>query len=105
MHTALNAWTYQKQNRNRFDTHGAFMPFYETATLVTEPDVLALLIYLRSSEGPWARFFIPNRLADDWEWDRRRFVAARNRLIELRYIKQIRAAFTGHAATYEWVTA
>jgi hypothetical protein len=101
---ALNAWTIQRQGRNRFDTHGAWVPAHEAARLITEPDVLALLIYLRSSEGPWARFYIPNRLADDFEWTRRRFVAARNRLLEMSYIKRISAAFTGHAATYEWVT-
>jgi hypothetical protein len=105
MHTALNAWTYQKQGRNRYDTHGAFMPLHEVAGLMDEPDVLVLLLYLRASQGPQSRFFIPNRLADDWEWTLRRLQAARNRLIELGYIKPVRAANSaGFAATFEWVT-
>jgi hypothetical protein len=100
---AGNVWSMQRQGRNRFGTHGAWIPAFDLATLMREPDVLALLAHLQANQGPWGYFLVPNSLADEFEMDRRRFAAARRRLIELGYIKMVRAANSaGYAATYEW---
>jgi hypothetical protein len=102
MKVAGQAWGYTLANKNRFNHHGAWVPVEEAVQMMTDPDALALLIYLRSTEGPWATFMVPNSRAEQFAWDERRLRRARNRLIEMSYIRQVKAAYTGHAALYRW---
>jgi len=54
------------------------------------------------NEGASARFWIANGLADRLGWTMRRFVNARNHLVELGYVKQIRRPWQGKPALYVW---
>jgi Primase C terminal 1 (PriCT-1) len=102
MRVAASAWDYTQANKNHYGQHGAYVRADEAVQMISDPDVLALLVYLRSTQGPWARFAIPNALAEQWGWDRKRFAASRARLIEQGYLRLVRAAFTGHAALFQW---
>jgi hypothetical protein len=104
MTTASSAWDYQLNNRNYVGSgqHGAYMRFEEATRLMTMPDTLALLVYLRTTQGPWSRFMIPNTLTEQFRWDIRRLRSARTMLIDLRHIRLIKAAHTGSPALYEW---
>jgi hypothetical protein len=70
--------------------------------MLDHSDALALLAFLKAHNGPWSTFMCTNGLADQFEWTRVRLVAARNKLIEGRYIRQVRNASTGLPALYEW---
>jgi hypothetical protein len=83
MAVVQSAWGYTEANKNRFGQRGAWMPEPEVACMMAEPDVLALLVWLRAR-------------------DTRRLAAARRRLIELEYIVQITRAHQGSPALYRW---
>lgn len=102
MKIAASAWDYTQSNKNHYGHHGAWVPVEEAIRMMTDPDALALLVYLRSTQGPWARFTILNALSDRFGWDRRRLSKARGLLVEQGYIRCVRPAYTGHAALYQW---
>ena len=69
---------------------------------MVNPDAFALLMWLRSTEGPFVRFMILNAQAERFEWTVKRFARARQSLIELGYIRLVKPAYTGHPGWYEW---
>jgi hypothetical protein len=65
-------------------------------------DAFGLLEFLRVNEGASARFWIANGLAETFGWDRKRLARARDCLIDLGYIRQIKQAWSGSPAEYIW---
>jgi hypothetical protein len=102
MTIAQSAWNYTQQGQNRFGQHGAWISVGDAATMMAHPDALALLVYLKANEGPWARFMILNSLAERFDWNLRRLQNARQLLIGTGHIKQIKPAYTGSPAIYMW---
>jgi hypothetical protein len=84
-------WVGQRDRRER-----------ELSTFSDHPDAFFLLELLRVNEGASVRFWIANGLADRLGWTIRRFVNARNRLVELGYVKQIGRPWQGKPALYVW---
>ena len=70
--------------------------------MLADQDAFILLAFLRAHNGPWSNFVCTNSLSDRLDWDRRRLAAARNRLVQLGYVRCVRQAGRGHAALYEW---
>jgi Bifunctional DNA primase/polymerase, N-terminal/Primase C terminal 1 (PriCT-1) len=103
MAVVQSAWGYTQAGKNRFGQRGAWMPEPEVACMMAEPDVLALLVWLRAKNAPDSTFWIANGLAEShFYWDTRRLAAARRRLIKLEYIVQITRAHQGSPALYRW---
>jgi hypothetical protein len=104
MAVAQSAWRYTEAGRNRFGGQpGAWMLSLEIDCMVQEPDVLALLAWLRAHQGPDSTFWIANGLAEThFGWDRERFARARRRLIELEHIVQIQKPRQHAPALYRW---
>jgi hypothetical protein len=103
MTVVQSAWRYTEAGTNRFGQRGAWMPAPEVACMVQEPDVLALLAWLRAHEGPDSTFWIANGLHEShFGWDREKFARARRRLIELEYIVQIQKPRQHTPALYRW---
>jgi hypothetical protein len=104
--TARKAWTYTVEGRNYVDQiGGARLSPAECEALFTamDSDALYLLAYLRHHEGPNATFMIANGMAEDWAWRRHRFAAARQRLLDLGYIREVRPASSGYGpAQHRW---
>jgi Bifunctional DNA primase/polymerase, N-terminal/Primase C terminal 1 (PriCT-1) len=97
------AWNLQANGLNRVGQgHGAWFPVAEIISLVQDQDAFVLLAFLRANEGPNATFWVANGLSERFGWDRRRFSAARRRLLELDYIVQIQKPHQGSNALYRW---
>jgi hypothetical protein len=103
MQVAQSAWKYTAAGDNRYGVRGAWMPQQEIASMMQEPDVLALLMWLRANEGPDATFWVANGLAEShFGWGRHRFVQARRRLLEEGVMVQIQKPHQGSPALYRW---
>ena len=104
INTAQSAWNYTVQGTNRFGQHGAWLAAEEILRMMATAnhDALILLAFLRAHNGPWSEFMCTNTLADRFGWDRRRFAAARARLLEQGYVRCTRNAGRGHVALYKW---
>jgi Bifunctional DNA primase/polymerase, N-terminal/Primase C terminal 1 (PriCT-1) len=102
MRTTKSVWSYTEAGQNRFGQHGAYFPIEEVATLLHNQDAFLLLAFLRAHNGPLAQFWVSNGLSETLGWQRKRFAAARQRLIELGHIKQIRPAFRHSPALFQW---
>jgi hypothetical protein len=93
---AASAWRYTERGTNRFGQHGAWLTTQEVNQLVAEPDVLVLLSFLKANNGPDAEFMIANGLAEGpnakLPMNRKRLSRARDRILELGYVYQTRAA-------------
>src|SRR5258708_760998 len=100
--TAKSAWQYTERGQNRFGQHGAFFPIEEVHAMLHDQDAFFLLAFLRANQGPWATFMCANGLAQTFGWPRVRFASARRRLIELGYLRLVRAAARGVPAMYQW---
>ena len=100
--TAQSAWNYTTQGLNRFGQHGAWFSAEEIVGLLSNQDAFFLLAFLRAHNGPQSMFMCTNSLSEQLGWPRLRLSAARYRLVELGYVRCIRAAGRGHAALYEW---
>jgi hypothetical protein len=102
VNVATSAWTATQEGRNRVGQHGAWFPTEEVVCMLNDQDAFLLLIFLKAHQGPWATFMCANGLAENLRWARRRLAAARSRLIELGYIKQVRQAGRGCPALFRW---
>jgi hypothetical protein len=100
---AASTWKITVEGRNRTGQHGAYLPYDVVAKLVgTCNDALVLLNWLKANEGPKAFFWIANGLAPRIGLSRKGLSAAREQLIELRYIRVVRRAWPGYPAIYTW---
>jgi hypothetical protein len=102
---AGRAWSYTISGRNHFGQHGAWFALDEIKALTVRgrQDVLVLLAFLRVSNGPNAEFIIANGFSKQFGWPIRRIVAVRKLLLELGYVREVRAASSFHGpALYRW---
>jgi len=65
-------------------------------------DAHYLLEFLRATEGASAQFWIANGLANTFGWNRQRLANARQRLVELGYVQQIKRPWPCHPAVFVW---
>jgi hypothetical protein len=102
---AVSAWGYTERGVNRFGQHGAWFPTDEANDLIkNEPDAFLLLALLRANQKGDATFMVANGIAETFGWKRERLAAARKRLLNLGYFKQVRAASSKHGpALYRWL--
>jgi hypothetical protein len=71
--------------------------------MVSDPDALALLVFMKANQGPDATFMCANGLAEKFGWPRIRLANARRRLIESGYFKCVRQAGRGCPARFRWL--
>jgi len=96
-----NVWKMTTEHRNWIGRHGDRRT--EVFSFITgNVDAFCLLEFLRVTNGAEATFWITNSLADSFGWDRRRFVSARDALIDLGYIRQTKRAWSWSPAEYIW---
>jgi hypothetical protein len=74
----------------------------ELSSLRDQPDAYYLLHHLRATTAGSAEFWIANGLADHFGWSRKRFAEARQCLVELGFVQQIKRPWPGHPAVYVW---
>jgi Bifunctional DNA primase/polymerase, N-terminal/Primase C terminal 1 (PriCT-1) len=99
---ARSAWDYTTRGQNRFCEHGAWFPAAEVSRLLIDQDVLILLAFLRTNNGPSATFMCTNTLGETFKWRRQRLADARHRLIELGYIVMVKQAGYRSPALFKW---
>jgi hypothetical protein len=104
---AKHVWEdYEMKGKNRFGRHGVYYPSEEVKRLtMDEQDAFILLSFLRANNGPKSTFEITNEgLQALLRWPEKRVAAARNKLLQLRYIKRVKGAssFSG-PALYRWL--
>jgi hypothetical protein len=105
---AASAWQYTERGLNRFGQHGSWLTTHEVNNLIGEPNTLLLLTFLKANNGPSAKFMISNGLAEGpnarLPMNRKALSQARERLIELSYVHQVRLAggWNQLPALYRW---
>jgi Bifunctional DNA primase/polymerase, N-terminal len=102
MQIAKNAWGYTERGQNRFGQHGAYFRVEEFASFLHDQDAFFLLAFLRVHNGPAAQFWVSNGLSENLGWRVKRLAAARQRLIELGRIEQIRRPSRHTPALFQW---
>jgi hypothetical protein len=100
MKTAISAWGYTERGENRFGSHGAWLPLDEVNRLVSDPDVLALVCWLRANNRPDAQFWVADGLKDQLGWSLHQLREARRRAVEYGEIKLVRSHCPGKPAVY-----
>ena len=92
--------------QNRYGTRGVWLPEQEAVSLaLNHHDALILPMFLRAKNGPNADFMVANGLAGTLRLPRRRLSAARQRLIDLGYIKQVRKASFHTPGLFHWAAS
>ena len=97
-----NVWRYESNGLNRVGRFGAYFPIEEIDKLVSEPDDLCLLAFLRAYNHFDSTFMVANGLAGRFGWWRQRLAASRRRLIESGHLIRIRQAGKNAPALYQW---
>jgi hypothetical protein len=100
-----SVWRMTIAGLNRVGRHAFVMHQREAISLIEHgnQDALVLLNFLRANHGPLAApFFITNTLASTFGWSRKRLGKARERLVELDYLRRIRPAWQKYPALYSW---
>ena len=97
-----NVWRYESKGLNRVGRFGAYFPIEEIDKLVSEPDDLCLLAFLRAYNHFDSTFMVANGLAGRFGWWRQRLAASRRRLIESGHLIRIRQAGKYAPALYRW---
>jgi hypothetical protein len=99
---AQSAWRATERGDNRFGQCGAFLTFAETNSMIGEPNLLALLVWLRALNSPNRQFLIADGLAPSLGWSLPQLRRCRRRLLELGWLEMIRQPARGCAALYRW---
>ena len=97
MTTENRNWIGQAHARNAARLH-------EIISFSGNVDAFGLLEYLRVTEGASSSFWIANGLAKKFGWGVERFANARQYLIDLGYLKQIKPAWSKSPACYMWAS-
>jgi Bifunctional DNA primase/polymerase, N-terminal/Primase C terminal 1 (PriCT-1) len=101
--TVSSAWRYEQTGKNHCWQHVVQFAVEDVIALLNDnQDAFLLLAFLHAHNGRRAQFMIANGLTEVLGWSIERLRAARKRLIELRYIEQIRKASDRKAALYQW---
>lgn len=102
-HLVGNVWSYTVDGINTIGRRSAIIPADDIEALISsDQDLLLLLNFFRACQGPSAKFMITNSLHKTFHWREERFVAARNRMIERGYIRQVKKAWSRSPALFEW---
>ena len=99
---AAQAWKYTVTGRNRFGKHGSYLDRETVQAMVGDPYLMALISWLQAENGPDARFWVANGLAETLNWPRERFAEARTKAIELGWIVPLNRPSPGIAVSYRW---
>ena len=99
---ADSVWKMTTEGRNRFGQHGAWLTTSDVDSLVAQPDVLALLVWLKARNCPNSKFLVADGLANLLGWSRRTFKAARRRLIQSKRIIPLNRPAPGVSVKYRW---
>jgi hypothetical protein len=99
---ATSAWGYTERGMNMFGGHGVVFSTELYNELLDDQDALILLGFLRANNLPWAKFFCTNTLAERFDWRVQRLAAARRRLVELGHLTQVKQAWRGSPAEFEF---
>jgi hypothetical protein len=106
MQVAQNAWRYTASSQNHYGTRWVRLSQQEAVGLACDGhDQLILLAFLRAKNGPEAEFMVANGLEATLGLPRKRLSAARQRLIELGYVKQVRKASFHTAGLFRWAAS
>jgi hypothetical protein len=103
--TASSAWAYEAAGVNRFGATGVWFRTEDVMAFLRDQrdqDAYILLSGIRALNRPERLFCIANGWAPKFGWTRKRFAAARDRLVELGWIVQARRPAPGVAAGYRW---
>jgi hypothetical protein len=111
MATAESAWKITERGDNRFSGYGGEFGLWIPSLghdlddlIENHPDVFRLIAFLRRNNGYHSRFMIANALATKFGWGDKRLAAARNRILELGYVQEVRAASSAYGpALYRWI--
>lgn len=106
MQVAQNAWRYTASGQNHYGTRWVRLSQQEAVGLACDDhDQLILLTFLRAKNGPEAEFMVANGLEATLGLPRKRLSAARQRLIELGYIKRVRKASFHTPGLFRWAAS
>jgi hypothetical protein len=100
--TARSAWQKTEDGKNHFGQIGAFVTLAETQTMVGDPPLLALLVWLKGQNGPTSQFLIADGLAGLLGWSLPRLRRCRKALQHAGLIRLVRPPARGCAALYRW---
>jgi hypothetical protein len=75
---------------------------HELSLFKDDTDALYLLEHLRVTEGISAQFWIANGLADQFGWRRHRLASARQRIVDLGFVQQIKPHRPRQPAVFVW---
>jgi hypothetical protein len=97
---ANSAWDYTERGENRFGRRGVYFDQTALKQLVHDPDVIALLAFLRAANRPKARFWIADGMAEGIGWSRHKLREARRRAMASGLIKSVTPPKPGRPAVY-----
>jgi hypothetical protein len=100
-----SVWRMTIAGLNRVGRHAFVMHQREAISLIEhgDQDALVLLNFLRANHGPLASpFFITNTLTSKLGWTIKRLAKARQRLVELGYLRRTRRAWQRNPAMFSW---
>ncbi len=101
---ARSVWKMQSEGRNHIGR--TYLPFdvAEAKQIITEePDLWMLVSLLQTTNGPTAKFMATNEwLAKTLRWSPSRVRAARRRMLEEGYAREVSAPRPGRATLYRW---
>ena len=100
MKTAKSAWDKTQTGENWFGSHSARLSLEEVDQLVRDPDVLALVCWLKAHNLPDAEFWIADGLKDQLGWSLHQLREARRRAVDRGEIKRLRPHRLGKPAVY-----
>lgn len=101
--TAKSVWKMQCEGRNWFGRPGVHFFSDDALPLIDhDPDLLRLLMFVRSQNRPGRPFMLANGFCERWGWSRQRLAAVRSRALRRGELRRISRAYSGHPAIYIW---
>ena len=103
---ARSVFNYVETGRLRTGEHGAWFRKEQIDRLVRDPPLFALIGWLKAANGPDAKFWIANGLAEKHlGWSEKQLRPVRRRAIDGAWIQMIVPPVKGRNALYRWGTA
>jgi hypothetical protein len=100
---AKSVWKMQCERRNWFGKPGVHLFSDEALPLIdNDPDLLRLLMFIKSQNRPGRPFMLTNSFHERWGWSEKRLARTRKRGLKSGYFRLISPAYSGHAAFYSW---
>jgi len=99
-----SSWRYEQEGRNLMGRGAAVVTEHrviDALAIASDPDAAFLFLILRRHH--WGRHFVvANAMADGLRWNRKRFAAARTRLVELGLLREVQPAKRHAPAVYSF---